>query len=149
MMVLQIEDVKEFMNHLFVSDMFDRFHVIACEVGTFVTFSVNGKWNEEWYDTDEKPEDKSGVVTWYMLKTAIFELIKGKKTPVFMKMDFCHYMTNGDVASLRVEYDKEKLLVYTGYMQKEFSLDKEAMRQWDDNCLEFMRKNNIVSNRID
>ena len=148
MIVLQIEHIKDFMNHLFASDMFDRFHVSTCEVATFVTFRVEGKCNEEWYDTDEKPDDKSGIITWQTLKPAVYELIKGKKTPISMRIDFCHYMANGDVASMRIEYEKEQLLLYTGYMQKEFSLDKSAQQEWDDNCIKFVHKNKIVSTQL-
>lgn len=149
MLVLQIEQIKEFMNHLFASDMFDRFHVSDCEIVTFVTFRVEGKCHETWYDTDEKPDDDTGVITWSVLKPTIFELIKGKKTPSVMCIDFCHYMPNGDVGSMRVRYEKDELFVYTGYMQKEFSLDKSGQQEWDDNCMEFIRKNNIVSTRLD
>ena len=53
-------------------------------------------------------------------------------------MDFCHYMGNGDVGSLRVQYEKGELLVFTGYMQKEFSLTKEAQQAWDEKCRNFL-----------
>jgi hypothetical protein len=49
-------------------------------------------------------------------------------------------MANGDVGSLRVEYDREGLKVYTGYMQKEFSLNKQKQQEWDDYCEKFITK---------
>ena len=48
----------------------------------------------------------------------------------------------------RLEYDREKLLIYTGYMQKEFSMDKENQREWDENCMLFLKKNNVVSTQL-
>ena len=149
MLVLQIENIKEFMGHLFNRDIFDRFHVRECEVTTFTTFHSDGKRQDEWYDTDEKVEDSTDYVTWQQMKPYVFEWIKGKKTPHKMKIDFTHMMANGDVGSLRIQYEKERLLLFTGYMQKEFSLDKSSQQLWDDNCLHFIQKNKIISTRLE
>lgn len=149
MLVLQIENIKEFMEQLFNRDLFDRFHVRGCEVTTFTTFRSDGKRQDGWYDTDEKVEDNTGYVTWQQLKTYVFEWIKGKKTPHKMKIDFTHIMANGDVGSLRIQYEKEQLLLFTGYMQKEFSMDKSSQQLWDENCLDFIQKNKIISTRLD
>ena len=149
MLVLQIENIKEFMGHLFHRDIFDRFHVRECEVTTFTTFRSDGIRQDEWYDTDEKAEDSTDYVTWQQLKPYVFEWIKGKKTPHKMKIDFTHMMANGDVGSLRIQYEKEQLLLFTGYMQREFSMDKSSQQLWDDNCLNFIQKNKIISTRLD
>lgn len=149
MIVLHIENVREFMAHLFSGEMFDRFHVASCEVTTFVTFRTDGKRHDAWYDTDEKVEDATGLVTWKQLKPYVYDWIKGKKVPEKLCIDFCHYMANGDAGSLRVQYEKETLQIFTGYMQKEFSLNKEAQQEWDVNCQNFIKKNNIVSTLFD
>ena len=148
MIVLKIESVKEFMSCLFTGDMFDKFHTGNCEVTTFTTFQCDGKRKKEWYDTGEVPEDTTGLLFWKELKPVIFSFIKGKKTPLKMCLNFCHYMPEGDVGSIRVQYEKEELLIYTGYMQKEFSLDKQKQFIWDENCLSFMKKNKIVSTQF-
>jgi hypothetical protein len=140
MIVLEIENIKMFMSKLLVGDLFDQFHVGNCEVTTFVDIHIDGRRHDSWYDTGEKPEDSTGQVTWHELKPVLYQLIKGKKTPEKMRLDFCHYMANGDVGSLRVEYDREGLKVYTGYMQKEFSLDKQKQQEWDDYCEKFITK---------
>lgn len=149
MIVLKIENIKEFMTHLLTGGMFDKFHVGSCEVTTFVTFQTDGRRHDEWFDTDERIEDASGLTTWQQLKPVIFTLIKGKKTPEKLRIDFCHYMSNGDVGSLRVQFEKEELLVFTGYMQNEFTLSKEKQQEWDENCIRFIRKNGIVSTQLD
>ncbi len=149
MIVLEIENIREFMTQLFSGEMFDRFHVCGCEVTTFVTFQTDGKRHDAWYDTDEKVDDPIGLVIWQQLKPYVFLWIKGKRVPEKMRIDFCHYMGNGDVGSLRIQYEQEKLQVFTGYMQKEFSLDKENQREWDENCRQFLQKNKIVSTQLD
>lgn len=149
MIVLEIENIKEFMAQLFTGEMFDRFHVRSCEVTTFVTFRIDGRRHDAWYDTDEKVEDKTGLVIWQQMKSYVFAWIKGKKVPEKLRLDLCHYMTNGDVGSLRIQYESEKLQIFTGYMQKEFSLEKGAQQDWDENCLNFIKKNGIVSTQVD
>ena len=49
-----IESVKEFMQGLFNGDMFDRFHVSSCMVTTFVEYSIDGKYNKNWFENGEK-----------------------------------------------------------------------------------------------
>jgi len=149
MIVLKIEKVKEFMGLLLTGDMFDKFRVSSCEVTTFVTLQTDGKRNDDWYDSDEREEDASGLVSWQQLKPVVFSLIKGTKTPEKMKIDFCHYMENGDVGSIRMQFEKGDLMVYTGYMQREFSLDKDRQQAWDENCINFIKKNNIASTQVD
>lgn len=148
MIVLKIENIKEFMGLLLTGDMFDRFRVTGCEVTTFVTFKSDGKRNDNWFDTDEREEDVSGLILWQQLKPIIFSLIKGTKTPEKLKIDFCHYMENGDVGSLRMQFEKEELLLFTGYMQRDFSLDKRKQQAWDENCIQFIKKNNITSTQL-
>ena len=65
-----------------------------------------------------------------------------------MNLDFCHYMKDGDVGSLRVQFENNQLLLFTGYMQKEFSLDKQKQTKWDENCLSFIQKHKIVSTQL-
>lgn len=140
MIVLKVDNIKEFMAKMLTGEMFDKFHVVNCEVTTFVTFQIDGRRHDEWFDTDERPEDTSSQVLWKQLRPVIFSLIRGKKTPEVFKVDFCHYLGNGDVGSLRMQYEKGELFLFTGYMQKEFSLNKEAQQSWDDNCRNFLRE---------
>ena len=140
MIVFKVENIKEFMAKVLTGEMFDKFHVTACEITTFVTFQIDGRCHDEWFDTDEKPGDDSGQVLWRDLRPIVFELIRGKKTPEIFKVGFCHYLGNGDVGSIRIQYEKGELFLFTGYMQKEFSLRKEAQLSWDDNCRNFLKE---------
>ncbi|MCR5691129.1 MAG: DUF5721 family protein [Eubacterium sp.] len=147
MIVLKIESVKEFMACLFQGDMFDRFHLRNCQVRTFTNFSCDGSLYGDWFDTEEKPEESQ--VVWSQIKPIIFGLIRGNKPPLMMNLEFCHHMSNGDTGAIRVQYEKGELLVYTGYAQKEFSLDKSKQETWDDQCKEFIKKNEIVSTLLE
>ena len=140
MISVKIDNVKSFMSQLFAGECFDSFHVAGCEVVTFFKMQMDGRRQKDWYDTDEQPGDNSSQVTWREIKSIVYQLIKGKKTPKKMRIDFCHYMADGDVGSLRVEYDRESLVAYTGYMQREFSKDRQKQQEWDENCRRFLRE---------
>lgn len=140
MISVKIENIKLFMSKLFVEEIFDRFHVSECDIITFFEIRIDGRRQKEWYDTDEQPDDGTGQLTWREMKPIVYQLIRGKRTPQKMRIDFCHQMTGGDIGSLRVEYDRESLVVYTGYMQREFSLDKQKQQEWDDYCHKFLRE---------
>lgn len=59
MIVLEIDSVKEFMQHMFQGSMFDRFHLRSCEVTTFATFHIDGRCFDDWFDSDEKRTDET------------------------------------------------------------------------------------------
>lgn len=149
MIALQIENIKKFMVELFQGEMFDRFRVGECEVLTFVRFTTDGRRNEAWYDTEEKSLDDTGLVGWKELKPIVFELIKGKKVPEKMCIDFCHYMPSGDMGSIRVQYENGVLHMFSGYMQKEFSMDRSGQYSWDEKCRGFIKKHAIEYSETD
>ena len=109
MVVLEIESVKVFMTCLFQQEVFDKFHVRDCEVTTFTRFSCDGKNFDEWYEEEEKKGEE--LVRWKQLKPLVFMMIRGTKTPLQLKIELCHTMANGDTGAMRVEYDREKLLI--------------------------------------
>ena len=149
MIVLKIENVKEFMQHLFQTDMFDKFCVGRCEVTTFVNFTTDCRKNPDWYDSDEKQGETGILVRWLELKPVIFSLIKGRKTPSRLAVDLCYYMPDGDMGSMRIQFENGSLIVYTGYMQHEFTLDRGKQQNWDENCITFLKKNEIVSTLLE
>ena len=133
MLAIEIEQVNKFMLELLGGNKFDDFYVQHCEVVTFIKLELDGKRFDEWYEQEEN-EKNEGQVKWAECRPIIYEWIKGKKLPVRMKFDFCRYRKNGYIGSLRIEYTRESLVVYTGYMQKEFSMDRERQREWDEYC---------------
>ena len=147
MIALEIENIKELMVQLFQGEMFDKFHVNRCEATTFVTFTVDGKVNASWLDSDEE-EDGERFVEWRKLKPLMFSFIRGKKTPQKLQIDFCHYMTDGDMGSLRIQYGADGLFVYSGYMQREFLPGHDKQQAWDENCLQFIKRNGIVGTQL-
>ena len=64
MIVLEIDSVKEFMQHMFQGSMFDRFHLRSCEVTTFATFHIDGRCFDDWFRSEERRVGKECRSRW-------------------------------------------------------------------------------------
>ena len=87
-------------------------------------------------------------VPWKLLRPLAFSLIKGEQTPQLLRIQFVHYMNNGDCGGLRIQYENNELHCISSYTPANFTLDKSSEQMWDDQCSEFFHKNRIVSTRL-
>lgn len=146
----KIEEVKEFMELLFYKEIFDKFCVSGMEIKTMATFSINGQLNTDWLEEEERERCAAlEYVPWRLLRPIAFSLIRGKRTPDFMRIQFVHYMENGDHGGLRIQYENGELTCMSSYTAAQFLLDKSSELSWDENCHYFLKKNGIVSTPIE
>ena len=52
MLALKIIDVKDFMNKLLIGEVFDRFFLVEASVTTFNVFTIDGRLQQDFFDTD-------------------------------------------------------------------------------------------------
>ncbi len=149
MQIYKIDDVREFMAVLFLKENFDKFCVGTMEIKTLVSISVKGNLLTEWLTEKEKEVYGSReYVPWKLLRPLAFSLIKGEQTPQLLRIQFVHYMNNGDCGGLRIQYENNELHCISSYTPANFTLDKSSEQMWDDQCSEFFHKNRIVSTRL-
>ncbi len=149
MQIYKIDDVREFMAVLFLKENFDKFCVGTMEIKTLVSISVKGNLLTEWLTEEEKEVYGSReYVPWKLLRPLAFSLIKGEQTPQLLRIQFVHYMNNGDCGGLRIQYENNELHCISSYAPANFTLDKSSEQMWDDKCSEFFHKNRIVSTRL-
>ncbi len=149
MQIYKIDDVREFMAVLFLKENFDKFCVGTMEIKTLVSISVKGNLLTEWLTEEEKEVYGSmEYVPWKLLRPLAFSLIKGEQTPQLLRIQFVHYMNNGDCGGLRIQYENNELHCISSYTPANFTLDKSSEQMWDDKCSEFFHKNRIVSTRL-
>ena len=147
MLSLKINDIKITMAHLLLRETFDEFLLEESKVVTFAMFEINGKRNLNWYDDDEKENQLSEL---------LFDYIKGKKTPEYMKFSlkashkaaekilagsgvFSRYLSEQPDLYLQIRYEKGELTMVTGITHREFTMDKTLDRGWDDAIREWIR----------
>ena len=88
MLALKISSTKGFMNHLLVADTFDNFLMAECCISTAHTYQIDGHVNKEFFSSEELAESTIApydFCEWKDMKSLAFNLIKGKRTPLFFK----------------------------------------------------------------
>jgi len=91
MLSLQVTNIKKFMSLLLGSNAFDSFLLEEAVIQTNTTISIDGRMTKGFYNDEEKEElglDGLSHIPYGLVREKCFELIKGKKTPVYFKFVF-------------------------------------------------------------
>ena len=153
MLSLRIADTKNFMTKLLAGDTFDTFLFSEGSVTTFTTFSIDGTWHPEYFKEEEH------VMTWKLIRPILYDIIKGKHTPVQMRivLKLADYNVDAllkqselsltkeqvDGLFLNLTYAKDEVSITTGTSLKIFTLDKSLDRVWDDMVRKFFSTRQI------
>ncbi|MGN1206356.1 MAG: DUF5721 family protein [Eubacterium sp.] len=149
MKMYQIEEVKKFMSQLLLQETFDKFCVSIAEIRTIVPITIKGTMSRDWLSPEDAEKYKDlEYIPWKLLRPVVFELIKGKQTPDFLKIQFVYYNENRDCGGLRIQFESGMLTWLSTYTPAEFSLDRNAETLWDENCESFLKKHSIVSTQL-
>ena len=54
MLALKITDIRDFTNKLFIGEVFDKFCLSEATVTTFNTFTIDGRLQKDFFDTDSR-----------------------------------------------------------------------------------------------
>lgn len=152
MIALQITSMKQFMNQLLITDAFDPFLLEEAVIGTASTFTIDGRVNHDFYageaESDAAPaENRYDFRPWSELRGLCFDLIKGKRPPLFFRF-VLHLMPDKACALLEKEncsldpsqikslilnirYDGSKTLLTTGTALHTFLPSREPDAIWD------------------
>lgn len=142
---LEIKNKKNFMNRFLMKEDFDDFLFKEAVIKTSNTYSIDGLENRDYYDNDEdiiREESPYDYAMWKKMRPIIQSLIRGKHTPVSMKItlylkpDLMEEVLEGDVGVtdylvLNLYYGLNGMNVTTGVAYKEFTLDKDQEKMWD------------------
>lgn len=165
MIALKIAEVKHFMGQLLLQEVFDNFLVSEVEIQTANTFKINGRLNLLWFDEEEKEEVRQREYTsWRDLKSLIYQMIKGNRTPHVMKIVFQLSRENTDKIVTRagsgflpedvgglflnIRYEKGELVIITGTSMKVFTLNKALEQEWDQNVKQFLKHYEIAFEEV-
>ena len=163
MVALQIQDIKNFMSKLLLSQTFDHFLLIEGSITTFNTFRIDGRIHSDFFTEEEQKERRlhdREFSLWKEVKPFCLELIKGKKTPLGFKFTFqlskentVKLLTSSGITSiqpenvsgllLNIRYDNGALNVITATNLSLFTLDKTLERAWDDMVKRFLKQQEI------
>lgn len=163
MVALQIQDIKNFMSKLLLSQTFDNFLLVEGSITTYNTFRIDGRVHKDFFTEEEIAEKQLNdreFSLWKELKPFCLELIKGKKTPLGFKFTF--QLSKENTAKLlaasgitaiqpenvsglllNIRYDSNGLACITATNLNLFTLDKSLEHAWDDMVKRFLKQQEI------
>ncbi len=167
MIALQISNIKDFMNRLLKTDLFDAFWLVEASITTYNTFTIDGHLHREFFDTQTKKAlIQSGITysSWHEAKPYCLSIIRGKNTPLHFKIIFQLPRENTnqmllksnspfgpeDVSGvfLNLQFSESRLIVTTGTSYHIFTLDKTFDTLWDRTILSFFNQHDILYEQI-
>lgn len=158
MLALQIEEIKPFMNQLFLGEAFDAFLLTEAVFVTFSTFRIDGHLERGYYSEDDAdvPQGADSYACWRQIRPFCLELIRGKRTPLEFRIVFRLSGANvqrlaaqsglqiaaGDIDGLflNLHFKAGALTCTTGTSLRFFTLDKTLDRVWDEMVKKYFRK---------
>ncbi|MCM1046909.1 MAG: DUF5721 family protein [Clostridiales bacterium] len=162
MISLKITNIKQFMGKLLTTEDFDSFMLEEAVISTYNTFTIDGRQNrnfynsEEWEDKEIRPYEFSA---WKQIRPICYSLIKGKHTPCAFKFTLhlipdyvASILKNGDTSvtiqqiralALNIKYDGTDLTLITGMSFHTFVMDKSVDALWDNAIRQFLVKRDI------
>lgn len=163
MLAFTIIDVKDFMNKLLLSELFDHFCLVEATITTYSTFSVDGHLQYDFFDTDTASmlREKSFTYSfWKDIKPFCYAVIRGKRSPLGFKIilqlpsqQTQKLLRNSGILSLdantwnfylNLQYKNNVLLCTTGVSSSSFIPDKRPQRIWEETLSRFFSENQIL-----
>lgn len=162
MLALKISSMKTFTHHLLVADTFDNFLMAEATISTAYTYQIDGHINKDFFTTEELADSPTlpyDFSQWKDMKPLCFNLIKGKRTPLFFKF-VLHLKPeqigklmaagNSSVSAeqikalvLTIKYDGTHAVLTTGSAFHTFLMSKEPDTLWDKALQQFLDRKGI------
>ncbi len=163
MIAIEINEIKNFMEELLLSERYDQLLLDRAEVLTVFSLEISGKRNRGWYDAEQwqrMEEVADGDVSWMTWKECrplVMRQVMGKRPPERMRISLrlrqkqAAELMEGSVAQsvfqehrpgllLQIRYDQGVLQVVTGISFHEFTMDKTAEQIWDEIVIKSLEK---------
>lgn len=158
----QIQDIKDFMKKLLITDTFDTFLLSEASITTYASFHIDGGFHPEYLSSGEKEAltvEQCGYALWKRIRPFFFELTKGKNTPLNFRIVFrlaphnvekllarsgVSFQTEDvDGLFLNLHYDGVNLTCISGTSLRIFSMDKTLEHAWDSMLEKFFKQKEI------
>ena len=160
MIAVQIADIGSFMTKFLRSEIFDPFEFMEGTLQTRITYDFDGHILSDSYSEDELREEGLFGHTYLpfsIQRPVLFDLIKGKKTPVFFK--FTLFLSPSDFYArtqlppdpsdaisgflLNLRFMHGELTASTGVSYRTFSTDKSLEFEWDSYIRQFFKEHSL------
>ncbi len=162
MQAFHILDVKPFMQFLLQPGELDSYDFISGEIQMDMKYTLNGHLNSSFYSTEELETlqlTQADFLPWSIVRERFFQLIKGKKTPAFLKIvlrlsqkemeaiiqqntKFSSHDIDG--MFVNITFQGQKLNVICGISYKIFSMSKDLEEDFSSYFITLLKSNQIT-----
>lgn len=162
MISLELNDIKDFMNKLLRSELFDHFLLSEASICGPITYQIDGHLNTSFFSEEELTLQNLKdlpAIPFSKVRNNCFELMKGKVVPqsfhfVFMLSPsnlantLAHIKSSfqpNDISGvyINIRYQNQTLLCTTGISYQIFSLDRSLEQEWDLLIQKFLKTHGI------
>ena len=162
MIAVTVSDGKGMMGELLLRDEFEQFLIVEGSITTFLTYSIDGQLQRDFFDGEKEEEireERRTFARWGEVRNLCYQMIKGKRTPLGFRFVFqlprpetekllkesslsCQ---EEDVFGLYLncQYDGGNLVLTTGTSLRFFTLDKSLDHLWDEFVAAFLKEKKI------
>ncbi len=163
MQSIHILDIKPFMQLLFQTDLMNNYLLVSANITTDLTYTIDGHIQSTFYSPDELESlhmNDLVYMPWSIAKEKVFQLIKGKKTPMQLKLvlrvseatlqsilsESNSSLNSNDIDGffLNILFQENQLNVICGISYKIFTLDKQLEDDFSNSLITFFKSNNIT-----
>lgn len=167
MIVLQITGVKDFMNRMLRTELFDHFLLSEATIRGRVSYVIDGHIVKESFTEEELQTEHLDTLTcmpYGQLRENCFDLIKGKRTPSYFKFVFQlspenlertlsrskSSVTAADLNAvcINIRFQDGMLTCTSGVSYRNFILDHTFEQEWDALVQKFLLTNDIACMQI-
>lgn len=149
MICLRVKNRKDFMQKFLMSAAFADFLLAEAKIDTYVSYSIDGRIRRDFYAREEQEtQEIREFADWESLRPQILQAVKGKRTPLFMKLVLAYDPgkarrllekeeqaagCGGFVRYLlcTVKYEDGVLTLTGGVSYQGFTMDKGPEKCWD------------------
>ena len=165
MQAAEIIEIKKFMQLLLGTNAFDSYEFVSAVIKTDMSYSIDGHINRNFYDANDweaLPYSENTFLPWGIAREKIFQLIKGKQSPLQFKIilkahkDLADSLINQSNSSqnpnditgmfLNILYQDNKLNVTGGISYSFFTLEKDLEIQFFQQIITLLKSYSIDFN---
>ena len=138
MISIELDNIKDFMSHLFIKDTFDHFLCRELQIDTFVSFKIDGKMLKDFLNDIEK--EGLAESPYANKDDFVFSMPPHSIAAFLNKNDISINPDTVNGLYLNIRYENRQLCVITGTSLSSFTLDKSVENAWDTAVGQFIKK---------
>ena len=136
------------MQKFLMSEAFSDFLLVEAKVDTFVSYDIDGRIRRDFFTKEEQEQQEiCEFAAWEAVRPQIVQMVKGKRTPLFMKLVLAYMPKRAEeiwkkeeqagsagfinYLMCTIKYENGGITLTGGVSYQGFTMDKGPEKCWD------------------